>query len=129
MPVSWSGSVCFEVNQANNTHQTRTVKLTDVWYLPSCAKNLVSGSRLICRGYKIKTNEYGLGVYSSNDTIVMNPRPKNGLFCFNMEGSAHSQSLNYNPKALVSEGNKCTMENLLHSPIYFMILLRRFLWT
>ena len=62
-PVSWSGSVSFEIDYANNKHQTRTVRLSDVWYLPSCAKNLVSGSQLTPKGYKIKTNKYGLEVY------------------------------------------------------------------
>ena len=114
--VSGIGQVNFIVYDMKRKDTYKTTRLEDVWYLPTCTKNLVSGSQIISRGYAIKTNEYGLGIYSSNESIIATARPVNGLFYFNTSNSrislAHSPS--DLPEAFMSQDEKESATYLLH---------------
>ena len=51
--VSGIGSARFRVYSYFDNNKSKEIKIDDVWYVPSCTKNLVSGSRLISKGFGI----------------------------------------------------------------------------
>lgn len=109
------GSVSFKVYELSGHNVSKTITLEDVWYLPSCTRNLVSGSQLITKGYHIKTNKYGIGIYSSNDIPLATARQINGLFCFN---TTQPNTRFLYPKtpdtALTSHTSKESIAKLIH---------------
>lgn len=113
--ISGIGTVTFKVYDLNNHNKYKKITLKDVWYLPSCTKNLVSGSQLISKGYQIKTNEYGIGIYTPNNLPIVTARPINGLFYFNTTPpdipSFHSNTLD---TAFTSNTAKESIANLIH---------------
>lgn len=89
------GSISFKVSELSGHNVSKTITLEDVWYLPSCTRNLVSGSQIISKGYQIKTNKYGIGIYSLESLPLATARQVNGLFCFNT-APCHELSLRRN---------------------------------
>ena len=79
MTISGVGSVKFKVLDLENSNRSKTIEVKDVWYLPSCTKNLISGSQLTSAGFKINSNGRGLGVYSGSGSIVATARCRDGL--------------------------------------------------
>lgn len=97
----------------------KTIKLDDVWYLPTCTKNLVSGSKLVSKGFQIKTNKNNLGIYSSDDKNIANAQMKEGLFCFKtIHPSEIASTLSVTPpssnRVLISQNDKESTSELVH---------------
>lgn len=111
------GSVSFKVYELNGHNVSKTITLKDVWYLPSCTRNLVSGSQLISKGYQLKTNKYGIGIYSSENYSLATARQVNGLFCFNTI-PPNAPPPSFHPKnldtALTSHAEKENITDLIH---------------
>ncbi|KAI0998364.1 hypothetical protein K3495_g9830 [Podosphaera aphanis] len=112
--VSGIGSVEFRIFDLQDPTRSKTIKIEDVWYLPNCTKNLVSGSQLVSRGLHIKSSPYGLGVYTSQGVIAATARPKDGLFCFNTASNASVTPQNL-PKVFLSDDVKKTVTELIHN--------------
>ncbi|KAI1004980.1 hypothetical protein K3495_g3240 [Podosphaera aphanis] len=81
--VAAVGSVSFTVYNFQDSSRTKVIRIDDVWYLPSCTKNLVSGLQLLSKGLQIHSRQHGLSVLSSNGIVLATARLKNGLFSFN----------------------------------------------
>ncbi|KAI0999207.1 hypothetical protein K3495_g8989 [Podosphaera aphanis] len=112
--VSGIGSVEFRIFDLQDPTRSKTIKIEDVWYLPNCTKNLVSGSQLVSRGLHIKSSSHGLGVYTAQGIIAATARPKDGLFCFNTASNASVTSQNL-PKVFLSDDVKKTVTELIHN--------------
>ncbi|KAI0997008.1 Retrovirus-related Pol polyprotein from transposon TNT 1-94 [Podosphaera aphanis] len=114
--VSGIGSVIFHVASVEGGNRYRTIKLDDVWYLPSCTRNLVSGSKLITKGLNIRTNQVGLGVYSSENRLTASVQMEDGLFRFStikLKSPDAPISLPVDC-ALISQGSKQLTTRLIH---------------
>ncbi|VCU40418.1 Bgt-20156, partial [Blumeria graminis f. sp. tritici] len=53
-------------------------------YLPSCTKNLVSGSQILSAGYKMRFSNSGIGIFEAKGRLTATARLRNGLFHFNV---------------------------------------------
>lgn len=95
IPVFGVGNVQFKVFNYFN-QKSKLIKMENVWYVPSCTKNLVSGIQLLAKGYKISSLSGSLSILSDNGKIIATARPKSGLFCFNTynySSSIHAKCL------------------------------------
>ena len=81
--VSGIGTVEFHVTGYDGGNKYRTIRLDNVWYLPTCTRNLVSGSKPTRKGFQMRTNKVGMGICSPKNRLLANARMENGLFRFN----------------------------------------------
>ncbi|KAI1001556.1 hypothetical protein K3495_g6645 [Podosphaera aphanis] len=95
MAVSGVGSVKFTIFDFENKGRSKVIEVNNVWYLPSCTKNLISGSQLTSVGFKISSNDRGLGVCSHSGHIIATARSRDGLYFFNTspKSNVDAQSL------------------------------------
>ncbi|KAI0992706.1 hypothetical protein K3495_g15479 [Podosphaera aphanis] len=139
--VAAVGSVQFSIYSLKDSTKFKVIQIDDVWYLPSCTKNLVSGSQLLSRGLKLHSRGSGIAVLSPNGSTLATARLKDALFCFNTSPDPISDTHNgptlnslseeissltpnidsisirseaFNP-ALLSQGVKGDIAQLLHT--------------
>lgn len=89
IPVSGIGQVQFRVFNYDNEHSSKVIIMENVWYVPSCTKNLVSVVQLFSKGFKIGSMNEGLSVISRSGLVVATARPRGGLFYFNTISSSN----------------------------------------
>ncbi|KAI0991883.1 hypothetical protein K3495_g16304, partial [Podosphaera aphanis] len=115
LSVSGVGSVKFSVGNFIDKKMVKTIKIDDVWYIPECTKNLVSGPQLVRKGFKIHSNDRGLGVYFSDHTLLATAHDKGGLFCFNTSSVDNlNVRSNKSPEVLLSQIDKEATTKLIH---------------
>lgn len=90
LSVSGVGSVEFRVYDFEDHKRYKIIKIDDVWYLPECTKNLISGPQFLAKGFEIHSNIRGLGLYTSDQKLLATAHIKDGLLCLNT--SPHSSS-------------------------------------
>ncbi|RKF84495.1 hypothetical protein GcM1_087003, partial [Golovinomyces cichoracearum] len=83
IPVTSIGIVRLEVIDYSSEKRSKVIEMEDVWYIPSCTKNLVSGGQLLKKNLNIRSSNRGLSVYSKSGKVVATAYPRGGLFCFN----------------------------------------------
>ena len=81
--VSGIGRVRFEIFDYPTGKLSKWIEIENVWYVPSCTRNLVSGNQLLSKGLEIKSSDGSFVVLSSDGKVIATARPKGGLFCFN----------------------------------------------
>ena len=116
--VSGVGKVSFKVFDYKSPNLSKVITMENVWFVPSCTKNLVSGIQLLSKGYAISTVNGGLSVLSSNGNVIATARPKGGLFCFNTNPSLYSAvplpSSPDNCEILISQNVQKSATDLIH---------------
>ena len=114
--VSVIGSARFRVYNYLDKNESKMIEVEDAWYVPSCTKNLVSGLRLISKGFNIMSSNGGISVISRTGSVVATAKTKEGLFCFNTNSSIYSFcSDSYGSQnALVSGDIQRTTSQLIH---------------
>ncbi|KAI0993753.1 hypothetical protein K3495_g14431 [Podosphaera aphanis] len=80
--VTGIGSVEFKVFDLMGRNNGKVIEIDDVWHVPNCTKNLLSGTQLVNNGFGISSSRMGLSVTSSTGSIIATARPVAGLFCF-----------------------------------------------
>ena len=90
VPVSGIGSAQFQIFDYVNKNSSKIITMENVWYVPSCTKNLVSGVQLFANGFIISSSNGGLSVVTKNGGIIATARPKGGLFSFNTSPSSYT---------------------------------------
>ncbi|KAF5177713.1 hypothetical protein FRX31_032700 [Thalictrum thalictroides] len=123
LSIGGIGSVRFRIFDIEGRNLSKFVELDDVWYLPSCTRNLVSGFQLHSDGYLISSNHLGLSVVSRTGDIVATARPENGLFCFNTSSNETSlyqdhSNLPLSPDIARSSPTTNSQPDLFPSPKY-----------
>ena len=111
VPVSGVGRVQFKIFDYQTGMKSKVITMEDVWYVPSCTRNLVSGFQLLSKGFDIRSSNGGLSVISEDGSTVATARPRGGLFCFNTSSVAkyHEPS-----KAMISHDTKRSITEILH---------------
>lgn len=84
LSVSGIGSVEISLGNYLDSSCSRILKLENVWYLPSCTKNLVSGSQILSAGYKMRSSNSGIGIFEAKGRLTATAHLRNGLFHFNV---------------------------------------------
>ncbi|KAF5192915.1 hypothetical protein FRX31_017498, partial [Thalictrum thalictroides] len=112
IPVTGIGSVNFRIFNYNNEFESKVIQVDNVWLVPSCSKNLVSGTQLLSKGFKIISTNSGLGVYSTAGELIATAKPKGGLLCFNTTPSLRAVEI---PSTLISKGVQQKSTKLLHN--------------
>ncbi|KAF5183159.1 hypothetical protein FRX31_027254, partial [Thalictrum thalictroides] len=118
IPVSGMGNVSFKVfNYVNGN--SKTIQMENVWHVPSCTKNLVSGIQLLSKGYGISSSDENLSVLSSCGEIIATARPRLGLFCFNTSLSSYPVAQHIPPSissdVFISESVQKSSTKLIHN--------------
>ncbi|KAI1003733.1 hypothetical protein K3495_g4471 [Podosphaera aphanis] len=83
MSVSGISPVRFRVFDFEKKNRSKVIEVSDVWYLPNCTKNLISGSQFTSQGPRISSNDRDIGVYSSGGKNLATAHLKNSFFYFN----------------------------------------------
>ncbi|KAI0994247.1 hypothetical protein K3495_g13935 [Podosphaera aphanis] len=86
--VSGIGTVEFRVFDLTNKSKSKVIRFDNVWYLPSCTRNLISGSQLISDGFVFSTCQNGIKIFPKDGSILTTARSKAGTFCFNTSSFA-----------------------------------------
>lgn len=74
----------------------KTICLENVWYIPSCTKNLRSGSQVFSTGFGIHSSSSGPCITQGPDVIIATSYLKDGLFNLNFVSSSYlSSSISY----------------------------------
>ena len=119
IPVSGIGDICFNVYDYSNRNKSKIIKVENVWYVPSCTKNLLSGTQLVSKGFELRSSNGKLSVISREGNIVATATPRGGLFCFNTSPLYYSSSTSpsdfseQNINTFLSE-NKQSVTKLIH---------------
>ena len=80
IPVTGVGCVRFKVFDYLTGEESKVISIEDVWCVPSCTKNLVSGTQLLKKGFKIQSSNGGLSVCYTAGQIIATARPKRVFF-------------------------------------------------
>ncbi|KAI1001426.1 hypothetical protein K3495_g6774 [Podosphaera aphanis] len=112
IPVHGVGQVKFRVYEYSGKENSKVIKMGNVWYVPSCTKNLVSGSQLVSKGFKICYSNGGLCVLSSCGKAIASARPKGRFCCFNTD--PHPQFFQKHPNAFFLNVAQGSFTELLH---------------
>ncbi|KAI1005464.1 hypothetical protein K3495_g2750 [Podosphaera aphanis] len=83
IPVSGVGSVKFRVFIHGEGKASKIIEMENVWYVPTCTRNLVSGVQLLSKGFEIRSLNGGMSVLSSSGEVIATARLREGLLCFN----------------------------------------------
>lgn len=118
IPVSDIGSVKLKLFSYDDLRKSKTITVENVWYVPSCTKNLISGTQLFSRGFQIRSTNKGLSVLSKTSQLLATARPKGGLFCFNTPytspKSSHSSNFKNYPDTFIVDKSKKSVTRLFH---------------
>ncbi|KAI1007401.1 Retrovirus-related Pol polyprotein from transposon TNT 1-94 [Podosphaera aphanis] len=114
IPVSGVGNVRFEIYDYRGGRSRKTIEMNNVWYVPSCTRNLVSGMQLVSKGFNICSSNGGVSVLSSTNDVIATARPKGGLFCFNTAPGAHAIRSKSLSNALITQDEVRGTTELLH---------------
>ncbi|KAI0992659.1 hypothetical protein K3495_g15526, partial [Podosphaera aphanis] len=70
IPVCGVGRVRFRVYDYYGKENSKVIEMENVWYVPSCTKNLVSGIQLVSKGFEICSLNGGLSVLSRSGKTI-----------------------------------------------------------
>lgn len=110
LTVSGIGSVEFRVLNFTKPKITKVVHFDNVWYVPECTKNLLSGTQLLAENFGISSNSKGLSITTSDGKVYATARPICGLFRFNTSRFPYYST----PENFVGF---CSDVNVVHTPI------------
>lgn len=79
IPVSGVCNVRFEIYDYRSGRSRKTIEMNNVWYVPSCTRNLVSGVQLVSKGFNICSSNGGVSVLSPTGDVIATARLKGGL--------------------------------------------------
>lgn len=114
IPVSGVRSVEFKVFDYADGNSSWTVKMDDIWYVPTRTKNLVSGMKVFSKGLNIQSSDRGLGFISKSGVIITTASSKRGLFCFNTIRTPYPTFQKRHHNAVISEEVRKTKTTLIH---------------
>ena len=83
------GSVKFRVFDLENKGLSKMVRFDDVWFVPGCTRNLVSGTQLLVNNFGMLSNQMGISVLSDSGSVIATVRTEAGLFCFKTAQHEH----------------------------------------
>ncbi|KAI0997101.1 hypothetical protein K3495_g11087 [Podosphaera aphanis] len=114
IPVSGVGKVKFRVFTYGRGEASNIIEIENVWYVPTCTRNPVSGAQLLSKGFEIRSSVGGMSVLSGSGETIATARPKGGLLCFNTSPESTFDIPKGKFDALISSNVQSSPTEILH---------------